>query len=256
MGILKVNDSMPKWIFYNNEQVKELYFNNELVYTNYLSLFSYTGEYVVDGDLAGDFEISFLTSGTFKILREFEYPSLFEAFIVAGGMPGGDGDGTGGKGGAGGGYNTITHIGFLHNVEYEFKIGNSGESTYIYANAGYKYEVASGDGAPGGSYISAQLRGTDGKIGVGKFNSASSDADRLFGGGGGGGGRRAGGNGQSGGGDGGNGLTSDNLNGKPGAANTGGGGGGGGWTKTGSVTEVGKGGAGGSGIVILRNRRS
>lgn len=163
----------------------------------------------------------------------------------------------GGNGGNGGG--TVTRsITLTKDTTYSVTIGESGTAT-----TAFNITAESGDGATGGSGAKAKSGGSAGTDG-GDGSYAFGDANTLYGagvrygaGGGGGGATSAlgseepGEGGATGGGNGG--VTTGNLgDGSPGAANTGAGGGGGR-----STIYFGKaGGAGGSGICIIRNART
>lgn len=238
--------------------------------------FTYTGNYTWIEDGGVNFRLKFLTSGVFTPKKNVK----IDVFLVGGGA-GGGAAGTGGRGGGGGG-RTLTHLSIelQANTAYTITVGAGGASN---ANGGttsaFGYSIAGGTtagnavpGGPGGSGGGAGARddyeqngkagGSDGSNGVSAVYDAGGAGQgtttrefgevsgSLYGGGGGGGAyksnnRVGGAGGAGGGGAGGN----SSQNGYNATANTGGGGGGSGYT-----TAIG--GTGGSGIVIMRNKRA
>lgn len=203
-----------------------------------------------------------------------------EIFAVGGGQAGEQGgeawEGTapnytnsfayGGDGGNGGETKTATKQ-LLKDVAYSVTVGGSGMST-SFDDSQHTINVTaeSGAGAAGGSGAQAKSGGSaggDGGDGVYAFGQNTTDGllynpSTKYGAGGGGGGATSslgsedpGDGGDTGGGNGG--VNTGNLgDGSPGAANTGAGGGGG----RRAIYFAKAGGAGGSGIVIIRNARS
>ncbi len=238
--------------------------------------FTYTGTYTWIEDGGINFRLKFLTSGVFTPKKNVK----IDVFLVGGGA-GGGAAATGGRGGGGGG-RTLTHtsIELQANTAYTITVGAGGASN---ANGGttsaFGYSISGGNtpgnvvpggaggsgggaggrdgyflnGAPGGSNGSAggSLEYDAGGAGQGtttrEFGETSTT---LYAGGGGGGAyyKNNGVGGAGGAGGGGKGGNSSN-NGSNGIANTGGGGGGSGYT-----TAIG--GTGGSGIVVMRNKRA
>lgn len=235
--------------------------NNQWVEVTTVPEFEYDGTYdlSVDGD---NWKIKFLDSGTltFKALNSAK--NGVEAFLVGGGGSGASSNGTGGAGG-GGGYTTTTELILNTGIEYLISIGGSNGTTSAFgisaangsAGSGASGGAGTGKGGSGGSvgptigsgsevYVGQGGAGGAGGAGVYAFNDTT---DIQYGGGGGGGGGTSNGTGGAGGASGG-GRGGNESSGTAGTANTGGGGGGGGgWYKGGA--------AGGSGIVIIRNKR-
>lgn len=199
-----------------------------------------------------------------------------DVFVCAGGMPGNSGTGywgayndceaRGGKGGKGGGTATQPKTLELH-TRYPVTVGGSGQPSSAF---GVTAETGAGSAAGNGAYSLWKgsttdngngSGGTDGSVAFGSGTTLYQNG-RKYGAGGGGGSARsslnenkmtAGAGGATGGGAGG-----DDSAGSPGAANTGGGGGGGSSCQRLNKTEGAYnklGGEGGSGIVIIRNKR-
>ena len=240
-------------------------------------LFTYTGVSTYKESVASDgtvnWELALTSSGTLKFSRVV--PEI-DAFLVGGGKAGDPGNGNtwdakGGNGGKGG--TCVTHRGLAVSVgePYTITVGGSGAST-----SAFEKTASSGGGAAGGTGAravgssSSQTGSTAGSAGYYAFGSANTLlwAGYRYGAGGGGGGARNNGypndllgkaGGTSGGGKGG--LPSDEnpTAGSKGSANSGGGGGGGCcYSSSEAMHErYGEmpGGAGGSGIVIIRNAR-
>ena len=243
--------------------------------------FSYDGEYSFEGDAKGDWKLKFLTSGTLIILSLGNARKGIDILCVGGGGPGAGGAYPGQGGGGGNGGEVLESLGVLVSKgAYAITVGAGGSS----GNQGGTTR-AFGLNAAGGSPGNGAWGNTPGPVGQGKggvgdtitigtqtdywyvsayVRDATAGGDGLdkwelgtkYGAGGGGAnsgatgpsgeivsGKGAKPGGANGGGAGGN----WNANGADGSANTGAGGGGGGPSKSG--------GAGGSGIVIIRNKR-
>lgn len=233
-----------------------------------IPLYTFTGPTkTFVGSEYGDWELALTSSGTITFSSAV---SKIDVFIVGGGKAGSSGRGNhfqaiGGDGGAGGQCRTIKGISVTPATPYTITLGGSGESTTTsWGNA------TSGGGAAGGSgayatanSYTASTAGSDGYLAFGDANTEYYPGYRYGSGGGGGGatceGRNVSGKagGASSGGNGGM-LRA----GEPSAATKGvsasGGGGGGGCTYAPyeSMEDRYSGGAGGSGIVIIRNARS
>lgn len=249
--------------------------------------FTYTGTYeLVDDngqDISGalntaNWKIRFLTGGTLSFSNLYGAADGIDIFLVGGGGGGGTGNG----GGGGGGYTaTVPNQTVLTNTNYSVTIGAGGASggqnlaggSSAFgefgsadggkggAGAGVSPSYTGGDGGSGGGSNynkpsgSTSNGGSDGSNGYGNTSAigkGQGTTTREFAEAGatlyaGGGGSAYGAGGDGGGADGGNGS---HTSGYDAVANTGGGGGGG---KDGSQFP---GGAGGSGIVIIRNARS
>jgi len=252
---------------------------NAVITANWLafsSMYTYTGTSSIINDGNSNWQIRFLTSGTFTPNIDMS----IDAFLVGGGGGGGSTSSSTPRGGGGGGYTaTYTSISLTSGSSYSIVIGAGGAAaTNGSASTAFGHSAAGGygtshlAGANGGSgggsgsgYDTAQYAGYGGTNGgnggtagdVG--GTGQGTTTKAFGGttgdpyaGGGSGGvnqwgdadwARAGG--ILGGGTGG----ISYHNGTNGAANTGGGGGG-----AGGGYEI-SGGSGGSGIVIIRNHR-
>lgn len=247
--------------------------------------FTYTGTYELvddnDQDISGalntaNWKIRFLTGGTLSFSNLYGAADGIDIFLVGGGGGGGTGNG----GGGGGGYTaTVLNQTVSTNTNYSVTIGAGGASggqnlaggSSAFgelgsanggtggAGAGAASNYHGGNGGSGGgahfNATNAANGGSDGSdgygnasyIGTGQGTTTREFAEAgatLYAGGGAG---AYGTGGDGGGADGGNGS---HTSGYDAAANTGGGGGGG---KDGSQFP---GGAGGSGIVIIRNARS
>lgn len=228
-----------------------------------------------------DWEMAIYASGTINFSRVCNV----DIFLVGGGAPGGKGypDLTdpygercyGGAGGYGGQCKLFSNVSLTEGVDYQITIGGSGSATSAFGET-----AESGLGSPGGSggaaWHSGFNNGTSGTDGVTAFNShprdtgmhlISSQIGVLYGAGGGGAparsnagvytrygyGAKAGGT--TGGGASGVDPTGENdrRNGLAGAAKTGAGGGGSCGDRLGEAYP--NGGAGGSGIILIRNAR-
>ena len=238
--------------------------------------FTYSGNYQLKYEKLsnGDYnwEIAIL-SGNGDNLKFTRVVDSVDIFIVGGGNPGGNASGNiwgdgyyaqGGNGGNGGQCRTITNFSISKNVNYSLKIGASGQSTI-----GFGYTSIAGGGSSGGTGAferqtpSARYAGTAGSNGVYAFGNSTtlfSSGTRYGAGGGSGGaininqgGSVGGAPGITGGGSGGTISHGDGYN---AVANTGSGGGGG-YAKFNNTGDywAGSGGAGGSGIIIIRNHR-
>ena len=245
--------------------------------------FTFTGAYTWVQDSVSNWRLKFLTSGVFTPKKGV----VVDIFLLAGGAGGGNSNGALNKAGGGGG-------GGRTGTVYSKRL-NAGQGYSIVIGAGAPNHSAGGDthfygevdwGVAGGSAIveSTHYEGTSGGSGGGAATRSSGGSN---GGDGGSGDRGSGGTGQhtttyefgdasltlyAGGGGGGGGAYPDNYsagagglggganggggwnyltNGNHAAANTGGGGGGAG-VKSGQGAS---GGWGGSGIVVIRNKR-
>ena len=212
--------------------------------------FTYTGTYTLINDTANNWRIKFLTSGTLTFQSYGNADNGIDLFLVGGGGNGArNSEAIGGAGGGGGYTRTIKNISIALDSNYSLVVGAAVQET-----SAFNYRAAPGKTAPGG------YKGGNGGSGGGIFTaSAGSDGNN----GGtyssssgwiGGKGQRsvAGPNGETGTtrefGESSGTLYSKGGGGQStasGAANTGNGGGG---HKTGS-------GKGGSGIIIIRNKR-
>lgn len=256
-----------KWV----EKTLRIYQNGWITITK-LPEFAYNGNYESIMEDDENWKIKFLTSGNLQFTSLNGAIDGIDVFLVGGGGQGGtrawwdEGTAAGG-GGGGGGYITIDTFSPNTTTVYPIVIGGSGGQTSAFSftaasgGAGGAGSAAiysgpggagTGNGGDGGNRSS--WGGSNGGAGKYEFKDSSYSTNRYGGGGGGGGAQGWGGNGgggkggAGGGGAGGNGAT--NYTPTPGTTNTGGGGGGAG----GSHTYV-PGGAGGSGIVIIRNKR-
>lgn len=240
-----------------------------------LPMFEYTGTYEYIDDGSGNWRIKFLTSGTFKPLKNM----AIDAFLVGGGGGGGtkptESSVAASSGGGGGFTKTVSAVNLTKNTTYEIAVGvggapevDGGSTTAFNETAvggkkgssltGAKRSVKGGSGGSGGggattsSDGSAGSGGSDGSngsptSGAGAGGTGQGTTTREFG--------ESTGDLYSGGGggtyymrgskkiyaDGGNGGGA--KGGESAADNTGGGGGG-------------YGGYGGSGIVVIRNARA
>ncbi len=250
------------------------------------SIFTYSASYNVLSDGSGNWRIKLLSSGNFVVTTGNSY--AIDVFLVGGGGGARSATTQYGRGGGGGGYTTtVSNISLTANT-YNIIIGGGGAGgtsgsygsngsnttafTYTalggYGSTGYSGAAGgSGGGAAGGdTSILGRDGGSNGSNGVSNTSDSRSGgtgqgtttrefgetAGDLYAGGGGGGcyqrSGTSGGAGGAGGGGAGGGYASSGLN---GTTNTGGGGGGAGGYM-GSSTN---GGSGGSGIVVIRNKR-
>ena len=254
--------------------------------------FTYTGDYEIVNDsdepiatTQGNWKIRFLTSGTLTFTALNGAENGIDVFLVGGGGSGANGceesDGTyrSARGGGGGYTKTVRGVRISTNTDYSITVGaggasasaisqsgNNGGSTSAFgatANGGkgavgFTGSAPTGSGGNGGSGGGGTSGngGSDGAGGSGgdpgkgqgtttrEFGESSG---KLYAGGGGGAVKGAGGAGGGGAGC----PTASGSNGVDGTANTGGGGGAGS-RLTHQYTHSG---AGGSGIVIIRNKR-
>ena len=234
-------------------------------------LLTYTGNCLVTGN-SYEYKIKFLTSGDLSTTEDLN----IDVFLVGGGGSGGR---YGGGGGGGGYTRTERNITAEKNTTYAIVVGdggaastgfgytanpgsNGGGSGGVGGNGGsggggggnvYNYGTGAGaGGSNGGNGYTGQFAGGTGQgTTTREFGEETGD---LYAGGGGGGAynNSYGAGGAGGGGAGGYGPNSGGVTGgsSAGVANTGGGGGGGN-----NNSGTGYGGAGGSGIVIIRNKR-
>lgn len=231
--------------------------------------YTYSGTASLVDDGSGNYRLKFLTSGKLKFTNLGSFANSIDIFAVGGGA--GSASGLNAAGG-GGGYTTTTKaVSIEEGVEYTVTVGSGGsaggnaggtssfDSLASAAGGGSKTNIQSGGSGgggggkngPGGNGGSNGSAGSDGYNGNLKGNGQGTTTREfglsngtLYSGGGGGATDYAedyespGSGGAGGGGRG----SSPNKSGTAGSANTGGGGGGG--SK-----------AGGSGIVIIRNKR-
>lgn len=248
--------------------------------------FTYTGdcEIVQDDDTpiedvssySGDWKIRFLTSGDLTVTDLHGATDGVDLFLVGGGGSGNKSKNDTGAwstgGGGGGGYTkTVKGLELAVETPYSIVIGAGGSVSDAGAaggsSAAFDYSANGGNGGSGwsggdggsgggGAGGASSAGGSDGGNGGGgtKGGEGQGTTTREFGeasgtlyAGGGGGGGDSSGDGGGAGGAGGGGSAS-----VAGTVNTGGGGGG---TLNGSESWQRKGGAGGSGIVIIRNAR-
>ena len=254
--------------------------------------FTYTGDFEIVNDAdepiattQGNWKIRFLTSGNLKFTALNGAEAGIDVFLVGGGGSGANGcedsDGTyrSTYGGGGGYTNTVRGVRISTNTDYAITVGAGGASASAISQSGYNGgstsafgatanggegavgftgsspnghggNGGSGGGGSGGSGGSDGGNGSGGSFGTGQgvttreFGEAGGN---LYSGGGGGAVNGAGGAGGGGAGC----PTASSSNGVDGTANTGGGGGAGSRLKH-PYTHSG---AGGSGIVIIRNKR-
>lgn len=255
-----------------------------------IPVFTYTGEYAIVDDgynqidsTLGNWKIRFLTSGVLTFTELNGAEAGIDVFLVGGGGSGANGceesDGTYRLtyGGGGGYTNTVRGVRISTNTDYAITVGAGGASASAISQSGYNGGSTSafgatangGEGAVGFLGSSSARGGNGGSGGGGADGSGGSDGGNgsgdnfgtgqgattrefgeaggnLYSGGGGGAVNGAGGAGGGGAGC----PTASSSNGVDGTANTGGGGGAGS-----RVTSSTHSGAGGSGIVIIRNKR-
>jgi hypothetical protein len=233
--------------------------------------FSYSGTYRYQYDSNNNWELAFLSGNATNLVFKKNTGNI-DIFIVGSGANGGKGYSrqgynyyaVGGKGGNGGEIKTISNIAIRNNVNYPITIGTAGNVTSI-TIGDTTYSCISGGGKEGqdGAVIYAQAITDPGKNGLNGVYAFGSSTTQLWSGyrygasGGGGGARNAsyyihrnpGIGGTSGAGGGG----AYDKNGGKATANSGSGGGGGGYDQPTGVPY--NGGAGGSGIIIIRNHR-
>lgn len=259
---------------------------------NKIPEFTYTGDYEIVNDAdepiattQGNWKIRFLTSGALMFTKLNGAEAGIDVFLVGGGGSGANGceesDGTYRiTCGGGGGYTkTVRSVRISTNTDYAITVGAGGASASAISQSGnnggstsaFGATANGGEGAVGFTGSSQNSHGGNGGSGGGgsKGNGGSNGADgsgenhgtgqktttrefgeaggNLYSGGGGGAVNGAGGAGGGGAGC----PTASGSNGVDGTANTGGGGGAGSRLKYPSTHS----GAGGSGIVIIRNKR-
>ena len=257
-----------------------------------IPVFTYTGEYAIVDDrynpissTLGNWKLFFLTSGVLTFTELNGAEAGIDVFLVGGGGSGANGceesDGTyrSTYGGGGGYTNTVRGVRISTNTDYAITVGAGGASASSISQSGYNGGSTSafgatangGEGAVGFTGSSWAGHGGNGGSGGGGFGgSGGSDGGNgsgdnvgtgqgattrefgeaggnLYSGGGGGAANGAGGAGGGGAGC----PTASGSNGVDGTANTGGGGGAG----SRLIYPYTHSGAGGSGIVIIRNKR-
>ena len=263
-----------------------------LISFNAIPEFTYTGDYEIVNDSdepiatsQGNWKIRFLTSGTLTFTALNGAENGIDVFLVGGGGSGANGceesDGTyrSTYGGGGGYTKTVRGVRISTNTDYAITVGAGGASASAISQSGHNggstsafgATVNGGKGAVGFTGSSWTGSGGNGGSGGGGFGGAGGSdggngsgdnvgpgqgattrefgeaGGNLYSGGGGGAVNGAGGAGGGGGGC----PTASGSNGVDGTANTGGGGGAGSRLKY-PYTHSG---AGGSGIVIIRNKR-
>ena len=263
-----------------------------LISFNAIPEFTYTGDYEIVNDSdepiatsQGNWKIRFLTSGTLTFTALNGAENGIDVFLVGGGGSGANGceesDGTyrSTYGGGGGYTKTVRGVRISTNTDYAITVGAGGASASAISQSGHNggstsafgATVNGGKGAVGFTGSSLSGSGGNGGSGGGGFGGAGGSdggngsgdnvgpgqgattrefgeaGGNLYSGGGGGAVNGAGGAGGGGGGC----PTASGSNGVDGTANTGGGGGAGSRLKY-PYTHSG---AGGSGIVIIRNKR-
>lgn len=257
-----------------------------------IPVFTYTGEYAIVDDrynpissTLGNWKLFFLTSGVLTFTELNGAEAGIDVFLVGGGGSGANGceesDGTYRLtyGGGGGYTNTVRGVRISTNTDYAITVGAGGASASAISQSGYNGGSTSafgatangGEGAVGFTGSSSTSHGGNGGSGGGgadgsggsdggngsggSFGTGQGATTREFGeaggnlysGGGGGAVNGAGGAGGGGAGC----PTASSSNGVDGTANTGGGGGAG----SRLIYPYTHSGAGGSGIVIIRNKR-
>lgn len=234
--------------------------------------YTYSGEHAL-AEEDGGWKIRFLTSGTLKMNKK----TTVDIFCVGGG--GGGGKSNYGGGGGGGYTTTEKNVELVAGAEYVVTVGLGGNASMNLTNVATDGGQSSfadiaaadgglkGNGSNGGAGGSGGGGGSNGSTGVSGGSDGSDGSSRtgaggagqgtttrefgeengtLYAGGGGGGAMSNGTPGAGGAGGGGAGGTGNNPAAQNGEPNTGGGGGGARSTASG---------AGGSGIVIIRNAR-
>jgi len=218
---------------------------------------SYQQSVAADGTV--NWELAIL-SGSSKTLTFSRVVDKVDVFLVGGGAAGAaSANSLGGTGGSGGACTTAKGVSVSAGTAYTFTVGGSGTGTSIFGKS-----ASSGGGSAGGLGADYQSgnHGKTGSDGVYAFGSSTSllYSGRKYGAGGGGGGYVQGTNSVFHGGDGGasgGGPGADRSHttaaSASGTANTGGGGGGGCYDGPYNLSY--DPGAGGSGIIIIRNAR-
>lgn len=239
---------------------------------NKFPAYTYSGDSYFTDEGNGNWNISLLTSGTFRFTKLNSAANGIDVFCVGGG---GGGVQTSSHGGGGGGGYTATHSALPNvNTDYPVVIGaggavnSNGSATSAFGVSANGGETGSskdgGNGGSGGGVGSSSGAGGDGgsdggngtsKTGTGGTGQGTTtrafgelDGTLYAGGGGGCSGAYNYDGGAGGAGGGGTGASGATFAGTSGTVNTGGGGGGG-YNNTGAA------GSGGSGIVIIRNHR-
>ena len=215
--------------------------------------YDYADDTAADGTVNWELALLSGTNATLTFARVVDY---IDVFLVAGGE-----NGKSGYGGKGGGSMTKTSVAVSAGTPYTFTVGGSEESTSIFGDT-----ISTGGGANGGNGadLGSWSLATAGGDGAYAFASSTSllYSGRKYAPGGGGGGKHSGNFNSNGA----NGGTTGGGHGADGShateestsadANTGGGGGGSGYYRwSASYTEYFPAGAGGSGIIIIRNHR-
>ena len=254
--------------------------------------FTYTGNFEIVNDSdeliatsQGNWKIRFLTSGTLTFTALNGAENGIDVFLVGGGGSGANGceesDGTyrSTYGGGGGYTKTVRGVRISTNTDYAITVGAGGASASSISQSGHNggstsafgatanggkgavgftgssWDGSGGNGGSGGGGVGGN-GGSDGADGSGEMHGTGQktttrefgeEGGNLYSGGGGGAANGAGGAGGGGAGS----PTASGSNGVDGTANTGGGGGAGSRLTYPSTHS----GAGGSGIVIIRNKR-
>ena len=216
---------------------------------NFMPQFTYSGKYELIAENTKDWHIKLKTTGDLIFTELVGANDGIEVFLVGGGNGGDAGNDSGGGRGGNGGATRTESVEISTNNVYAVTIVSSGGNT-----SAFGYNATAGGGSSGGkagllSMTDGGPHGGDGSNGKYAFGDT---AHARYGAGGGGGAAAwdsasgsAGSGGDYGGGNGG----AVNAVGSNGKSNTGGGGGGSGWGSN-------RGSSGGSGIVIIRNKRS
>ena len=241
-------------------------------------VYTYSGSHELIKEGTYNWKIKLKSGGTLRFSHLGNCTGTIDVFLVGGG-------GGGGTSGGGGGKTTTSTATIAVNTNYTIAVGGGGASGYLDATGGtggtstaFGKSAAGGTGGThgtvgsiggsggsgGGGYGGGDVGGAGGSDGGNgtRFNLNStggsgqgtttrefgSSSGTLYAGGGGGAGKPGGTGGSGGGGAGLHVDYYDKQGGSPGATNTGGGGGGYSWTTF-------RGGAGGSGIVVIRNKR-
>lgn len=150
--------------------------------------FTYSGDYTLLDDGEENWRIKFLTSGTLAIVDDgSDVPVIVDIFAVGGGASGASGDEETGGGGGGSGYTTTRkEIELVKGAEYEIIIGDGGTAvtsanginggatsfggSIVTANGGVQGVTgwgAGGNGGSGGASRDGTTGGSDGGNGTG-----------------------------------------------------------------------------------------
>ena len=251
--------------------------NGAPIYLDTIPSFTYDGEYEIvddnDNPIIGtdNWKVRFLTSGTLTFVDLKSAADGIDIFLVGGGGNGGASWIAAGSGG-GGGYTTVQQFEPVPNTKYNIIVGGAAGATTAFGytasqgengkNPSTEWAImnggnGTGKGGTGGESGKYYSGGGAGGAGIHEFHDEFYSSKRYGGGGGGGGGsavsdsyysQPGGAGGAGGGGRGGNGAYSNDTP-AAGTSNTGGGGGGAGGCQDQN------GASGGSGIVIIRNKR-